>query len=170
MVGKAARTRPSGQTRMAESSPIEQIVDRAIAKALENQLPQLREKLAQQVLEDVRPCLGGGAGSGASDLLKAVSAIHGGSTQKEILRALLEGTSDYCGRAALFVVKGGSATGWQGRAFDTEGIKDFALDVSSSGPGKVLRDRTAVKTGLSEMRRCIDENGRLRKKCLCASS
>jgi hypothetical protein len=136
---------------MAENTPIEQVVDRAIAKALESQLPHLREELARQVLQDVRPYLGGGAASGAGDLLKAMSAIHGGSTQKEILRALLEGTSGYSGRAALFVVKGGSATGWQGRAFDTEGIKDFALDVAGSAPAKVLRERTAVKASVSEM-------------------
>ncbi|MGO9647717.1 hypothetical protein SBA7_630009 [Candidatus Sulfotelmatobacter sp. SbA7] len=136
---------------MAENIPVEQIVERAIAQALESQLPQLREKLVRHVLEEVRPYLGGGAGSGAGDLLRAMSAIHAGSTQKEILRALLEATSDYCGRAALFVVKSGSATGWQGRAFDTEGIKDFALDVSSSAPAKVLADRTAVKAGVSEM-------------------
>jgi hypothetical protein len=136
---------------MAENIPIEQIVERAVAKALESQLPQLREKLVHQVLEDALPFLGGGAGSGAGDLLKAVSAIHGGSSQKEILRALLEGTSGYCGRAALFVVKAGSATGWQGRAFDTEGIKDFALDVSSPAPARVLRDRIAVNTSVSEM-------------------
>jgi hypothetical protein len=136
---------------MADNIPIEQIVERAVAKALEGQLPQLREKLVHQVLEDARPFLGGGAGSGAGDLLKAVSAIHGGSSQKEILRALLEGTSGYCGRAALFVVKAGSATGWQGRAFDGEGVKDFALDLSSSAPGRVLRDRNSVKAGVSEM-------------------
>ena len=130
----------------------EQIVEQAVAQALDSQLPELREKLVHQVLEDVRPYLGGGgSGSGAGDLLKAVSAIHSGSSQKEILRALLEGTSGYCGRAALFVVKSGSATGWQGRAFDTEGIKDFALDVSSSAPAKVLQDRTPVTAGVSEM-------------------
>jgi hypothetical protein len=136
---------------MAENTPVEQIVERAIAQALENQLPQLREKLVHQVLEEVRPYLGGGAGSGAGDLLKAMSAIHGGSTQKEILRALLEGTTGYSGRAALFVVKSGSANGWQGRAFDIEGIKDFSLDVTSSAPAKVLRDRTAVTASVSEM-------------------
>jgi hypothetical protein len=136
---------------MAENTPVEQIVERAIAQALENQLPQLREKLVQHVLEEVRPYLGGAGGSDAGDLLKAMSAIHGGSTQKEILRALLEGTSGYSGRAALFVVKSGSANGWQGRAFDTEGIKDFSLDVSSSAPAKVLRDRTVVAAGVSEM-------------------
>ncbi|MGH9500257.1 MAG: hypothetical protein ACRD3L_14040 [Terriglobales bacterium] len=136
---------------MAENTPIEQIVERAIAKALESELPQLREKLAEQVLNDVRPYLGSGAGSGAGDLLKAMSAIHAGSTQKEILRALLEGTSGYSGRAALFVVKAGLATGWQGQAFDGESIKDFALDVSSPGPAKVLQDRIVVNVGVSEM-------------------
>ena len=136
---------------MAEKIPVEQIVERAVAQALESQLPELRQKLVQQVLEDVRPYLGGGAGSGAADLLKAISAIHAGSTQKEILRALLEGTTGYSGRAALFVVKAGSATGWQGRAFDTDGIKDFALDVSSSAPARALRDRTAVMASVSEM-------------------
>jgi hypothetical protein len=136
---------------MAENIPIEQVVERAVAQAFENQLPQLREKLVHQVLENVRPYLGGGSGGGAGDLLKAISAIHGGSSQKEILRALLEGTSGYSGRAALFVVKAGSATGWQGRAFESEGIKDFSLDVSSSAPAKVLRDRVAVPASVSEM-------------------
>jgi hypothetical protein len=136
---------------MAENTPVEQLVERAVTQALESQLPELRQKLVHQLLDDVRPCLGGGTGSGAADLLKAVSAIHGGSTQKEILRALLEGTAGYCGRAALFVVKSGSATGWQGRAFDGDGVKDFALDVSSSAPAKVLRDRAAVHAAVSEM-------------------
>ncbi len=136
---------------MAENTPVEQIVERAVAQALESQLPELRQRLVHQVLEDVRPYLGSGTGGGADELLKAVSAIHAGSTQKEILRALLESTAGYSGRAALFVVKSGSATGWQGRAFDTEGIKDFALDVTSSAPAKVLRDRTVVKADVSEM-------------------
>ena len=136
---------------MADNTPIEQIVERAVTRALETQIPGLREKLAQQVLEDVRPFLGGGAGGDAGDLLRAISAIHAGSSQKEILRALLEGTSGYSGRAALFVVKSGSATGWQGRALDAEGIKDFALDVASSGAAKVLQNRIPVKAAVSEM-------------------
>src|SRR5277367_1988614 len=105
---------------MAENTSIEQIVERAVAQALESQFPQLREKLVHQVLQEMSPYLGSAAGSGAGDLLKGISAIHAGSTQKEILRALLESTAGYSGRAALFVVKAGTATGWQGRAFDSE--------------------------------------------------
>src|SRR5262249_24971370 len=78
--------------------------------------------------------------------------IHAGTTQKEILRALLDGTSRYCGRAALFVVKAGNATGWQGRAFEhNDDIKDFPLDVSAAGPAQVLQNRSKVTTAVSEM-------------------
>jgi len=80
-----------------------------------------------------------------------VSLIHAGTTQKEILRALLEGTSRYCGRAALFVVKAGSATGWQGRAFEKDNLKDFPLDVRAPAPARVLETRVSARSPISEM-------------------
>ena len=75
---------------MAEKTRISQIVDQAVTQVLENRLPQLREEIVQRVLEDLKPQLGAAGsagGAGASDLLNAISAIHAGSTQKEILRA-----------------------------------------------------------------------------------
>ena len=144
-----------GFSAMAQRTRIEQIVEDAITQVFDSQLPQLREQLVTRVLEQVQPLLGGSAGSGASgaaDLLKAIWVVQAGTTQKEILRALLEGTSRYCGRAALFVVKGGAATGWQGRAFDhNEDLKDFALDVNVAAPAQVLQARTTVSTTASEM-------------------
>jgi hypothetical protein len=144
---------------MAKKTPIDQIVEKAVSAILEDHLPQLRKDLVRRVLEEVQPHLGGSAGSAgkaggssAADLLAAVSAIHAGTTQKEILRALLESTAGYSGRAALFVIKAGSATGWQGRAFDkNEDIKDFSLDVSSKAPARVLQSRAVVSAGSSEM-------------------
>ena len=140
---------------MAKKTKIDQIVGQVVAQVLENQLPQLREELVQRVLEGLQPHLGnsgGAAASGAADLLKAVAVIHAGTTQKEILRALLDGTANYSGRAALFVMKAGAANGWQGRAFDNnEDIKDFGLDVSASAPAQVLRNRAATTAHISEM-------------------
>jgi hypothetical protein len=140
---------------MAHKTPIDQIVEKAVSQVLEGHLPELRKELVRRVLEEVQPHLGGAAasaGSGAADLLSAVSAIHAGTTQKEILRALLESTAAYSGRAALFVIKSGSATGWQGRGFDnSEDVKDFSLDVSSRAPGRALQSRTVVSAGVSEM-------------------
>ncbi|HXM22526.1 MAG TPA: hypothetical protein VN948_14820 [Terriglobales bacterium] len=145
---------------MAHKTPIAQIVEKVVSQVLEGNLSELRKDLVRRVLEDVQPYLGGSAdsagsksaGSGAADLLTAVSAIHAGTTQKEILRALLDTTAGYCGRAALFVIKAGSATGWQGRAFDhNDGLKDFSLDVSSAAPARTLQSRAAVSAAASEM-------------------
>jgi hypothetical protein len=140
---------------MAHKTPIDQIVEKAVSQVLEGHLPQLRKELVRRVLEEVQPHLGeaaGTAGNGAADLLSAVSAIHAGTTQKEILRALLESTAAYSGRAALFVIKSGSATGWQGRGFDnSDDVKDFSLDVNSRAPGKALQSRAVVSAGVSEM-------------------
>jgi hypothetical protein len=145
---------------MAQKSSIDQIVEKAVSQVLEGHLPELRNELVRRVLEEVQPHLGGSAGAGgkgsagngAADLLHAVSAIHAGTTQKEVLRALLENTASYCGRAALFVIKSGSATGWQGRGFDNnEDFKDFSLDVSSRAPAQALQTRAAVSAGAAEM-------------------
>ena len=124
---------------------IEEIVRSAVSQALERQLSSLRESVVQEVLREIRPRLAGKSGqaSGTAALQKAVSVIQAGTTQKEILRALLENTVLYSGRAALFVVKNGAATGWQGTGFSNESIKDAPLDVASGLVAKVMQSRTA---------------------------
>src|SRR6266699_7069002 len=113
---------------------VEEIVRSAVAQMLEREIPSFRETLVQQVLQEVGPALAGKsvqAESGTAALQRAVSAIQSGTTQKEILRSLLDNTVLYRGRAALFVIKAGAATGWQGTSFsNNESIKDFSLDVS----------------------------------------
>jgi len=138
---------------MAENSDIRNIVGSVVLEVLEDHLPGLREELTARVLELLPQFANSGSSttSSAEDLLKVVSLIHAGSTQKEILRALLEGTTRYCGRAALFVVKAGAATGWQGRAFEKENIKDFSLDVSAPVPARVLETKVSVRSAISEM-------------------
>jgi hypothetical protein len=125
---------------------VEEIVRSAVSQVLERQLSSLRESVVQEVLHEVGPRLAGKSGQsgGTAALQKAVSAIQAGTTQKEILRALLENTVLYSGRAALFVVKNGAATGWQGMGFsNNEAIKDTPLDVASGIAAKVMQSRTA---------------------------
>src|SRR5205823_12017501 len=126
---------------------VEEIVRNAVAQALERQLATVRESVVQEVLREVGPALGAKpaqGGSNAAGLQKAVARIQAGTTQKEILRALLDNTVLYCGRAALFVVKNGTATGWQGTAFsNNDAIKDFALNMSSGMVARVMQSRNA---------------------------
>ena len=58
----------------------------------------------------------------------------------------------YSGRAALFVVKGNSGTGWQGRGFpNNEDIREFALDVNSGLPSRSLQGRMVFSGTVSDM-------------------
>jgi hypothetical protein len=131
---------------MPENSA-EEIVRTAVAQALERQLASFRESVVQEVLREVGPALSAKpaqGGSNAAGLQKAVARIQAGTTQKEILRALLDNTVLYCGRAALFVVKNGTATGWQGTAFsNNDVIKDFALDMRSGILARVMQSHAA---------------------------
>jgi hypothetical protein len=136
---------------MAETISIEQIVEAAVSRIIENHIPSLCQDLVRSVSREILPELAkleGGVGpssaagnSGNSEnLLAAISTIHTGTTQKEILRALLQNTVRYSGRGALFVIKSGMATGWQGRGFeDNDSIKDFSLDLRSGVVAKAMQ-------------------------------
>src|ERR1700734_1654606 len=93
-------------------SQTRQRVEDAVAQALAAQVPQLQSQIVQQVLTSLpAPASDASVASReyAGNLVSAVSSIHAGSTQKEILRALLDAGSGYCSRIALFVVKEGAA-------------------------------------------------------------
>jgi hypothetical protein len=140
---------PSHSANMAEKSSLEQIVEKVVSQVLENHVPQLRDDLVRRVLNELpqqsAPASESSAavsGSSAADLLKAIVSIHAGSTQREILRALLDNTIRYCGRVSLFVIKAGTATGWEARGFDNnDGIKNFSLDVNSGVAARALQSR-----------------------------
>lgn len=142
---------------MAEKTGIEQIVERLVSEALESQIPQLRESIVRRLTGELEHQFGPGSVAkpaetgGSTDLLRAISAIHSGTTQREILRALLDNTVRYSGRAALFVIKAGTATGWQGRAFGNDDVKDFALDVHSGIAARALQSRMAFDGKAAEM-------------------
>ena len=140
---------------------IEQIVEQVVSQVLESHVPKLRQALVQRVLDELaaHPELAPSqssqaSGSNAASLLKAISHIHEGSNQKEILRALLDGTTDFSSRSALFVVKAGSAVGWQGQGFGdnkNDEIKDFPFDVSAGLGAHAMRERTPAAGEASEV-------------------
>lgn len=130
-----------------QENHVEEIVRSAVGQVVERQLASFRESVVQEVLRNIRPTLGANTGTAVSSiaaLQKAVSAIQTGTTQKEILRALLDNTVLYSGRAALFVVKGGAANGWQGIAFSkNDSVKDFPLDTTCPLAARVIESRSA---------------------------
>ncbi len=136
-----------------KQNEIRQSVEQAVAKALREQLPQLQSQIVQQVLDALPPQESEApAAADSNALVEAVSSIHAGSTQKEILRALLDAGSGYCSRIALFVVKAGAASGWQSRGFgDDEAVKDFALDLTAGPVAHTYQNRIATPGNITEM-------------------
>jgi hypothetical protein len=133
---------------MADKDGIGQIIEKVVTQVLEAHVPQLRADLVRQVVQELPAHLAAApeaaAGEGVPvELLKAVAAVHAGSSQKEILRALLDGVAQYCGRTALFVVKAGAAHGWQGRGFSrNDDVKDFPLQLHSGLAEQAMQART----------------------------
>jgi hypothetical protein len=133
-------------------------VEYAVGQALMAQLPQQQSQIVQQVLEALpaqaseAPAAREDVSALVSALVNAVSSIHAGSTQKEILRALLDAGSGYCSRIALFVVKAGAASGWQSRGFgEEETAKDFPLDLNAGPVANAYQNREATAGTIAGM-------------------
>ncbi len=144
---------------MAESKELEQIIERAVAQVLDRHLPKLQAEIVERVLAALPAASAASSSAAAGDggaihpnLVQAVATIHTGTSQKEILRALLDVSGGTAARVALFVVKGGAATGWQGRGFaNDESIKDFPLDMNAGPVAHAYQNRAATPANIAEM-------------------
>ena len=134
---------------MPERDWIEPIVERVVTQVLESHTAQLRTEIVRRVMEEVAlqpaPPPAAPPGADSAELARVVSGIQLGTSQKEILRALLDSCAQYAARVALFVVKGVHASGWQGRGFSrNDALKDFALDSNASAVVRAIGERTTV--------------------------
>lgn len=136
---------------MADSK-LKSIVEGAVAEAFEARGAELRKDIVKRVLEQLEGVVGAPPGGSPTDVLNsAVSSIQDAEAQPEILRALLEGASKFSGRAALFVIRGGTATGWQARGFDDDdGIKKFSVDTSDGLASRAVQDRMPAAAAAAE--------------------
>jgi hypothetical protein len=132
------------------------LVERVVSQVLESHIPYMRDDLVRRVMGEVEPLLQAGSApppSGTPDaLLQATSSIHHATAQREVLNALLNGTSHFSARAALFVVRGGAALGWQGRGFaNNEAIKNFSVDVNAGLAAQAMQARRPVTGSAADL-------------------
>jgi hypothetical protein len=156
----------NGSLSMADSKELQQIVERAVAQVFDRESPKLQAAVVERVLAElpapaVVPAETRAGSHSHGNLVQAVASIHAGSTQKEILRALLEAGSAYGSRIALFVVKAGAASGWQSRGLgDDEAVKDFPLDLTSGPAAHAYQNRIVAPANIAEMdRRFVKQFG-----------
>jgi len=145
---------------MKERGWIEPIVERVVGQVLDSHAGQLRAEIVRRVMEEIAAApataeatvLDAASASGPADLARAVAEIQLGSSQREILRALLDTSARHAARVALFVVKGSHATGWQARGFaNSDALKDFALDEHAPAIAHAIRDRVAASAPVADL-------------------
>jgi|HubBroStandDraft_1064217.scaffolds.fasta_scaffold00569_16 hypothetical protein len=145
---------------MTEHGWIEPIVERVVGQVLDSHAAQLRTEIVRQVMEEIaaqpaaaKPTTDNRTlASSPAELARAVAEIQSGSSQREILRALLDTASRYAARVALFVVKGSHATGWQARGFaNSDAMKDFQLDGKAPAVTRAIGDRVVSGAPVADM-------------------
>ncbi|HZQ91005.1 MAG TPA: GAF domain-containing protein [Terriglobales bacterium] len=140
---------------MSESKQLQEIIESAVQQALEARLPELRAEIARQVAAalpepEAAPAPAGG-GNTSAQLNSASNSIQSATSQADILSALLEGAAVFAGRAALFVMRGGAANGWQSRGFsDNNVVKALAVDGNSGLAARAIRDRMPASAAAVE--------------------
>ncbi len=142
---------------MKERGWIEPIVERVVGQVLDSHAAQLRAEIVRRVMEEIAAAPatadhGAASASGPADLARAVAEIQVGTSQREILRSLLDTSARHAARVALFVVKGSHATGWQARGFaNSDAVKDFALDENAPAVGHAIRDRVVASATVADL-------------------
>ena len=149
---------------MKERGWIEPIVERVVGQVLDSHAAQLRTEIVRRVMEEIAAgpdaaelattevTHDASSASRAADLARAVAEIQVGSSQREILRALLDTSSRYASRVALFVVKGGHASGWQARGFaNNDALKDCALDENAPAVARAIGDRIVASAPVADL-------------------
>jgi len=134
---------------------MEPIVERVVGQVLDSHAAQLRSEIVRRVMEEMEAesaTTTSISDTGSADLARAVAEIQLGTSQRELLGALLDTGSRYAARIALFVVKGGGLlSGWQGRGFaKNDQLKDFSLDANAPAVVRAIHDRQVINAPSAE--------------------
>jgi hypothetical protein len=127
-------------------------VERIVREVVEEHSSTIGEVVRKRLLEELAAQPGEAPGTSPTDLLNAaVASVQDATAQTDILKALLDGATKFSERAGLLVVRGTTATGWQGRGFDdNDSFKLFTADCTKGLCERVLQNRTPAAAAADE--------------------
>jgi hypothetical protein len=132
------------------NSEIEDLVERAVGEVLDIVMPGLREQIVHRVVEILQknaPATGGSS----SALNEAMAAVQSGTTQVQILDAMLDGASGFAARTALYVVRGANAIGWRANGFnDNDALRSATVDLKYGLPARAIQEHRVMSGPSSE--------------------
>ena len=137
---------------MSDLDRIRKKIDSIVSDAAEEHISALRETMRKRLVEELNGDLHHAPGTAPSDLLNAaVASVQDASSQTDILKALLDGGTQFSRRSVLLVVRANTATGWQARGFvDNDTLRSFVADCSSGLCGRVVKGRTPAGAAAEE--------------------
>lgn len=148
---------------MIDNETIRELVESAVAESFDEHLRTLHDDIVTRVMTTVNATMTEALASvepptpvvqefSAADLNVAIMTIQSGSQQVEILKALLDGASSFGSRAALFILRGNLAVGWQARGFaDNEAIKSVTVDALTGTFGQIVQGYLCTSAPLAEI-------------------
>jgi len=138
---------------MADPKPMRENVERIVREVLEEHSSAISQSVQARLAQHLETHqVGAAPGTSSTDLLNAaVASVQDATAQTGILKALLDGATKFAERAGLLVVRGATATGWQGRGFDdNDSFKLFTADCTKGLSGRVLHNRTPAAAAADE--------------------
>jgi hypothetical protein len=154
---------------MADPKKIEVLVEQAVSEVLNQMMPGVREQIVQRVVEQVRRELTTVVAGGDSSVLNdALAAVQAGTTQVQILDAMVEGTAIFAARTALYVVRGANAVGWRAKGFaDDEAVRNHPLELNVGLPAYAITSRVIAAGPADEFMHGFSEKfGAPQQDCL----
>lgn len=136
---------------MTDLSRIREQVERIVREVVGEHSAAISESVRQRIA-DIKTEPGEAHGTSPTDLLNAaVASVQDATSQTDILKALLDGATNFSQRAGLLVVRGTTATGWQARGFDdNEAFRHFSTDCTQGLCERVLHSRTPSAAAADE--------------------
>ncbi|MBV8205959.1 MAG: hypothetical protein JO041_04140 [Acidobacteria bacterium] len=135
---------------MTTPEEVRSMVERIVNEVLESRIDEIRAELVQRVEGELQPLLV--QREGATALLNvAVNAIQDSMTQADILKSVLEGSTNFAGRCILFVIRGDAAVAWSSRGFAEEKTRMLSLSATSGPVAEVVRAQSSRQGAAAEL-------------------
>jgi len=131
---------------MAGARTIRETLEQLVNDVFTTGIPLIRDQVVERVMQQLQTLLPSLVKDGCVEQLNsALAAIHSAPAQTDVLRALLDGVAVFCGRAALFLVRGNSAAGWQARGFqENDAVRSLTVDVTAGLVERVIAQGASV--------------------------
>ncbi|MBZ5567877.1 MAG: hypothetical protein LAN64_08510 [Acidobacteriia bacterium] len=144
---------------MDDSNHIREIIERVVSVSLATHVTALKDELIDHACEQLAAAMprqdappASPPGGAPTDLLNAAAnSVLDSVTQTDILSSLLEGASKFAKRAALFVIRGGVATGWRATGLESrDQLKALTIDLNHGLAARAYRDRVPATASAAE--------------------